>query len=64
MARYYSFLLHSIPVDPVTSVNLLHLPRLPDAVVEPRGRRGFVGERTLVGLAHSAGSSALIRAAI
>ncbi|KAF9518485.1 hypothetical protein BS47DRAFT_1338154, partial [Hydnum rufescens UP504] len=59
------FLLHYLPVDPVSSADLpLHLPRLPDAVAEARRQRGFVGERTLVGLAHSAGASALIRAAI
>jgi hypothetical protein len=54
------FLLHYLPIDPSASADLpLHLPRLPDSVAEERRQRGFANERTLVGLGHSAGATAL-----
>jgi hypothetical protein len=36
-----------------------HLERLPERVAQNRRNNGFVGERTLVGLGHSAGASAM-----
>lgn len=37
-----------------------HLERLPERVAQSRRKNGLAGERTLVGLGHSAGASALL----
>ena len=55
------FLLYYLPMNPGTDYGELptRLKRLPEVIAQSRRKSGFVGERTLVGLGHSAGASAL-----
>lgn len=54
------FLTHYLPEDPYTSEELpLHLPRLPDVIAQRRRQEGLSKERTLIGLGHSAGATAM-----
>jgi hypothetical protein len=55
------FLLYYLPKNPGANGGELptHLERLPEGIAQNRRRNGFAGERTLVGLGHSAGMSAM-----
>ncbi|EMD30913.1 hypothetical protein CERSUDRAFT_89617 [Gelatoporia subvermispora B] len=57
------FLLHYFPIDANSALLPTHLPRIDDHIATARARNGSAS-RTLVGLGHSFGAVALLRAAI
>lgn len=56
-----NFLLYYLPANPSSESEELplYLERLPEAIAQSRREGGFVGERTLVGVGHSAGAASL-----
>lgn len=56
-----NFILYYLPANPAAGDGELplHLERLPEAIAQDRRQNGLASERTVVGIAHSAGAASM-----